>query len=101
MQLALANSPALAAARSQIPQSQAEEVTASLRPNPVLDWDGLYLPVFEPQHFSANYLNNNAEFDAGIAYTFERGGKRQARIRAAQAATSVVRAQVRDAARDR
>ncbi len=99
IRLALAHSPTVAAAQSQIPQSQAEEVTAGLRPNPVLSWDALYLPVFEPQHLTGSYLNNSAEFDAGVSYTFERGGKRQARLHAAQDATSVIRAQVQDTER--
>ncbi|MGH9482454.1 MAG: hypothetical protein ACRD1L_10245, partial [Terriglobales bacterium] len=42
IQLALQHSPALAASRTQIPQSQAQEVTAGLRPNPVLSWDALF-----------------------------------------------------------
>src|SRR6185437_16235043 len=77
--LALAHSPALAAARTQIPQSQAQEVTAAIRPNPVLSWDTLFLPVFTPSNFNATYLKNNAEFDASVGYTIERGHKRQAR----------------------
>lgn len=97
--LAHQHSPALAAAQTQIPQSQAQEVTAALRPNPVLAWDVLYLPVFTPSQFNADYLNTTAEFDASVGYTFERGGKRGARVRAAKDATAVVQAQVRDAGR--
>jgi cobalt-zinc-cadmium efflux system outer membrane protein len=99
IQLALAHSPAMAAVRSLVPQSQANEVTAGLRPNPVLNWDGLYLPIFEPSHLNRSFLNNNAEFDGSVSYTFERGGKRQARIQAARDATTVVRSQVADAGR--
>lgn len=99
LRLALAHSPALAAVRTQIPQSQAQEVTAAIRPNPILSWDAIFLPIFQPNQFSQSYLNNSAEFDAGIAYTIERGHKRQARIEAARDATTVVRSQVDDAAR--
>jgi len=99
IRLALAQSPALAAARTQVPQSQANEVTANLRPNPILSWDALFLPVFNPSNFTATYLNNVAEYDAGVSYTIERGHKRQARLRAAQDATTVVRSQVADAQR--
>ncbi|MGH9393040.1 MAG: TolC family protein [Terriglobales bacterium] len=99
IQLALAHSPALAANRTLVAQSQASEVTAGLRPNPVLSWDALFLPVFNPGSFSGAYLNNNAEYDASVGYTIERGKKRQARLAAAQDATAVVRAQVADSAR--
>ena len=99
IQLSLAHSPAMAAVRSQIPQSQANEVTAGLRPNPVLNWDGLYLPVFEPDKLNHSFLNTSSEFDGSVSYTWERGGKRQARIRAARDITTVVRSQVLDAGR--
>ncbi|MGH9415094.1 MAG: TolC family protein [Terriglobales bacterium] len=99
IQLALQHSPALAAARTTVPQSQAGEVTANLRPNPVLTWDALYFPVFTPSQLNASYLNNSAEFDATLGYTIERGGKRQARLRAARDATTVTRDQVTDNAR--
>ena len=99
IQLALTHSPALAAAREQIPQSLADEVTASLRPNPVLSWDILYLPIFSPGQLNLNYLNNTAEYDASFSYTLERGHKRQARMRAARDVTAVVRSQVADTAR--
>lgn len=99
LQLAQQHSPALAAARANIPQSQAQEVTASLRPNPVLAWDALFVPLFNPHDFTSSYLNNTTEFDASVAYTIERGGKRQARIRAAKDATSVVEDQTRDSLR--
>lgn len=99
IQLALQYSPSLAAARTQIPQSQAQEITAGLRPNPVLSWDALFLPIFQPKEFTDTYLNNTAEFDAGVSYTFERGRKRPARIHAARDATAVVRSQTLDAER--
>lgn len=98
-QLALAHSPTLAAAQTQIPQSQANEVTAAIRPNPVLAWDALFIPIFNPSAITLNYLNNTAEYDASFAYTFERGGKRNARMQAARDATAVVRSQVDDSAR--
>src|SRR5262249_222028 len=44
--LALKHTPPLLAARTTIAQSQANEVTANLRPNPnfFIDWE--YLPIF-------------------------------------------------------
>ncbi|HUZ46403.1 MAG TPA: TolC family protein [Terriglobia bacterium] len=97
--LALAHNHTLKASETQIAQSQADEVTASLRPNPVLTWDSLFVPVFSPSQFNRSYLNNITEFDALFAYTFERGHKRRARIRAAQDQERVVRSEVQDNAR--
>ena len=97
--LALAHSHALKAARTQIQQSQAQEITASLRPNPTLAWDAQFLPVFSPQDFSIENLLNNQQFDIGVGYLFERGGKRRRRMEAARDATAVTRFQVDDSER--
>src|SRR5262249_10623221 len=91
LQLALQHNHALAALRSTILQSQAQETTANLRPNPVLAWDAQFIPIFQPNQFSGDYLDNNAQFDAGVSYLFERGRKRQHRLEAARDATAVVR----------
>src|SRR5215469_10868082 len=74
--LAISHNHALKAAKLQIQQGQAQEVTASLRPNPTLTWDALFLPI-EPQNFNTNTLLNTTEFDLGLGYLFERGGKRR------------------------
>lgn len=97
--LALANSPAIKAARTQIQQSQAQEVTANLRPNPTLNWDSQFIPVFSPGDFSSDTLNNLQQFDIGVGYLFERGHKRQNRLQAARDATAVTAAQVADTER--
>lgn len=76
IQLALAHNHALKAARTQIQQSQAEEITAAIRPNPVFTYDDLYVPIFSPSQLNASALNNATEFDLGVSYTFERGGFR-------------------------
>ncbi|MGH9475487.1 MAG: TolC family protein [Terriglobales bacterium] len=99
MQLARQHSPALAVARANIPQSQAQVITAGLRPNPVLAWDALFVPLFDPHDFTGAYLNNSTELDASVAFTIERGHKRQARLQAARDATTVVADQTRDSAR--
>jgi cobalt-zinc-cadmium efflux system outer membrane protein len=96
IQLALQHNHALKAAETQVQQSQADEVTASLRPNPVLTWDALFVPLFSPGQLNKSYLNNITEFDAAVAYTFERGHKRQARIRAARDQTAQTRSLVSD-----
>ncbi len=85
--------------RSTILQSQAEETTANLRPNPTLGLDAQYLPIFQPNQFSSDYLDQQAQFDAGVGYLFERGKKRQHRLKAAQDLTTVTRSQVSDSER--
>jgi len=96
IQMALAHNHALAAARTTIDQSLAEETTANLRPNPVLLGDAQFLPIFNPGMFDADYINTDAQFDLGISYLFERGKKRQHRLAAAQDATAVTRSTVAD-----
>ena len=96
--MALANSPAIKAARTQIQQSQAQEITANLRPNPTLAWDSQFIPVFSGD-FSTDTLNNLQQFDIGLGYLFERGHKRQNRLQAARDATAVTAAQVADTER--
>jgi cobalt-zinc-cadmium efflux system outer membrane protein len=77
-------------------QNQAQEITANLRPNPVISWDSQFFPLFNPGEFSANYLENQAQFDIGLGYLFERGKKRQHRLQAARDQTTVTRSQVSD-----
>jgi outer membrane protein, heavy metal efflux system len=97
--LALEHNHSLLAARTTIQQSQAEEVTANLRPDPVLLGDTQFLPVFQPDQFSSDYINNTAQFDLGVSYLFERGRKRQHRLQAAKDVTAVTRSQVADTER--
>ena len=94
IQLALAHNHALKAAQSQIPQSQAGEITAAIRPNPVFMYDDLYIPIFSPAQLNSSTLDNITEFDVGFSYTFERGHKRQSRIQAARDQTAQTRSQV-------
>ena len=95
IQLALQHNHTLLAAQSQIPQSQAEEITAAIRPNPVFTYDDLYVPI-TPNDFNSQNINQITEFDLGAAFTWERGHKRQARIDAAKDQTAVTRSQVSD-----
>jgi cobalt-zinc-cadmium efflux system outer membrane protein len=96
IRLALQHNHALQAARTTILQNQALETTANLRPNPTLSWDAQFLPIFQPSQFTADYINNAAQFDLGIGYLFERGKKRQHRLQAAKDQTTVSRSQVTD-----
>jgi cobalt-zinc-cadmium efflux system outer membrane protein len=97
--LALVHNHALKATRTLILQNQAQEITANLRPNPTLNFDSQFLPVFSPSSFNTGNLSETQQFDAGLGYLFERGRKRQNRLRAAQDQTAVTRAQVTDAER--
>jgi len=99
IRLALQHNHALQAARTTILQNQALETTANLRPNPVLSWDAQFLPIFQPDKFSADYIDNQAQFDLGFAYTFEIGKKRQHRLQAARDITEATRSTVADSER--
>jgi cobalt-zinc-cadmium efflux system outer membrane protein len=96
IQMALRHNHNLLAARTTIQQSEAEETTANLRPNPVLLGDAQFLPIFQPSQFSSDYINDTAQFDLGVSYLFERGKKRQHRLHAAKDQTAVTRSQVDD-----
>jgi outer membrane protein, heavy metal efflux system len=94
--MALKHNHSLQAARTMILQNQALEITANLRPNPTLSGDTQFLPLFNPNDFTTQYLDNNAQFDLGVGYLFERGQKRQHRLQAAKDQTAVTTAQVGD-----
>ena len=96
IRLALQHDHALQAARTTILQNQAQEITANLRPNPVISWDSQFFPLFHPEEFGTSYLNTQAQFDLGIGYLFERGKKRQHRLQAARDQTEQTRDQVND-----
>lgn len=88
VQLAVQHNHALAAARTTIEQAKADEVTATLRPNPQLSADLQVLP-----------WSRGDDADASLSYLLERGGKRDRRIDAARDATSVTRSTVADTER--
>ncbi len=96
IQMALRHNHSLLAARATIQQNEDEEITANLRPNPVLIGDAQFIPIFQPDQFSSAYIDNSAQFDLGISYLFERGKKRQHRLQAAKDQTAVTRSQVAD-----
>jgi cobalt-zinc-cadmium efflux system outer membrane protein len=96
IQMALEHNHALKAARTTIQQSESVEITANLRPNPVLTTDAQFLPIFQPNRFSEDYINTTAQFDLGLSYLFERGRKRQHRLQAARDITAETRSLVAD-----
>ena len=106
IQMALQHNHNMLAARTTILQSQAEEVTANLRPNPNLFADWEYLPLGSPSHQNpsiyppgepiSQYLHDNTEADLGLGYLIERGRKRQHRLQAAKDITAQTRSLVDD-----
>jgi outer membrane protein, heavy metal efflux system len=96
IQLALQHNHTLLAARTNIQQSQAEEMTANMRPNPTLFADWEYLPFFSPSSQNSQYLHDSTEADLGLGYLIERGKKRQHRLQAARDITAQTRSLVAD-----
>jgi outer membrane protein, heavy metal efflux system len=96
IQMALQHNHNLLAARTTIQQSEAEETTANLRPNPTLFADWEYLPFFSPSNWNSTYLHDSTEADVGLSYLLERGRKRQHRLQAAKDVTAQTRSQVTD-----
>jgi cobalt-zinc-cadmium efflux system outer membrane protein len=95
IQMAIQHNHNLLASRTTIQQSEAEETTANLRPNPALfvDWD--YLPLTSANQ-NSSYLQNSTEGDIGLSYLIERGKKRQHRLQAARDITAQTKSQVAD-----
>jgi outer membrane protein, heavy metal efflux system len=96
IQIALQHNHTLLAERTTIQQSQAQETTANFRPNPTLSGDAQFLPFLDPGNFNSTYIDNNAQFDIGLGYLFERGQKRQRRLQAAKDQTAVTTSTVAD-----
>jgi cobalt-zinc-cadmium efflux system outer membrane protein len=96
IQLALKHNHNLLAARTTIQQNEALETQANLRPNPSIFGDWEYLPLFTPSMWTGSYLENSTEADLGVSYLFERGKKRQHRLKAAQDVTAQSRSLVAD-----
>lgn len=106
IQMAIQHNHQLIALRTTVQQSEAEEMTQGMRPNPTLfaDWD--YLPLFaspakqNPDVYTGvttpEYLKNNTEADLGLSYLFERGGKRLDRLQAQKDITTQTRSLVAD-----
>src|SRR5208282_1460556 len=91
IQMALQHNHNMLALTTTIQQSQSEEITQNLRPNPTLFADWEYLPLGSPAKQNPNlysgvstndYLKNNTEGDLGLSYLIERGGKRHDRLQA-------------------
>ena len=105
IQMALQHNHNMLAVRSTIQQSEADEKTANMRPNPSLFADWEYLPLGSPAKQNpevyggqtiGDYLHNNTEGDIGLSYLIERGKKRQHRVQAAKDITAQTKSLVAD-----
>ena len=105
IQMALQHNHNMLALMTTIQQSQSEEITQNLRPNPTLFGDWEYLPLGSPAkqnpglysgQSTNDYLKNNTEGDIGLSYLIERGGKRHDRLQAQKDITSQTRSLVAD-----
>src|ERR1700691_5663272 len=76
VRIALAYNQALRANRLNIDQSKAEEITASLKPNPTLSVQLDAIPIFSPQTIRFD----TQIYSGSISYTVEKGGKREKRV---------------------
>ena len=87
--LALRESPTLRAKSLEVRATQANEITAGLRPNPT-------------SSYSADQLggrNTDPQYTIAVGQTIELGGKRERRIASAQAATRVIGHELADVRR--
>jgi cobalt-zinc-cadmium efflux system outer membrane protein len=89
VRLALVHNHQLQAQRLSTDLSKADEITAALKPNPVLTSTNASFPVFSPSQLTLNNIANNQSFVESLGYLFERGGKREKRIQVAQDTTIV------------
>jgi cobalt-zinc-cadmium efflux system outer membrane protein len=100
VRLALEHNHQLRAQRLNVGLAQADEITAALRPNPVLTSTNENFPVFAPNDlFSASNFANNLNFVESLTYLFERGGKREKRTLVARDTTDVAGKTASDAER--
>ncbi len=92
VRIALQYNQSLRAQRLNIDQSKAGEITASLKPNPVLGSLVDTIPIFSPQ---TTRLQTQI-YEETLSYTVERGGKREKRVAVAKDNTDVTAKTVTD-----
>jgi outer membrane protein, heavy metal efflux system len=85
VRIALAYNQSLRALRLNIDQNRAEEITAALKPNPNFTALVDTIPLFAPQMIRFN----TQIYSESLAYTYERGGKREKRLSVAKDNTDV------------
>lgn len=80
----------------EIPQARADELTASLRANPVFYADAQLVPYGQ---YTRNRPGGQTQYDVNISYPLDLSRKRRARSASAARATRVIEAQYQDAVR--
>ena len=98
VQEAIQNNLDLAADRFNLSVAEARQITAALRPNPVLTLQGLSLDVLGSGFNPASPTGPN-QFNAHTDFVLERGGKRNERIAFAAEDRRVVELQIREGVR--
>ena len=94
--LLLQNNLELRAQFSEVPQAEADVLTAGLRANPIIFTDAQQLPYGT---FAPKATGIPIQYDANIVHPFDLSGKRRARVTTAVWAKRVVGARYQDAAR--
>ena len=92
VRIALAYNQSLRAQRLNVDQNRAEEITAALKPNPTFSTLVDTIPLFSPQ----TVRFNTQIYSQSLAYTYERGGKREKRLSVAKDNTDVTAKTVTD-----
>ncbi|WP_169980461.1 TolC family protein [Tautonia rosea] len=88
--------PTLRALSFELPQAEADVLTAGLRANPILFTDAQMIPY---QPYTDARPGGQTQYDLNISYPLDLTGKRRARIRFASRVFSVIEAQYQDAVR--
>jgi outer membrane protein, heavy metal efflux system len=97
--MAVEHNQALRAQRFNIDQAKAGQITAALKPNPVYTMTNEDFPAFSPKDMTFANVRDNQEYLQSLSFTYERGGKRQNRIKVAEDTTTVTAYSVADAER--
>ena len=92
VRIALAYNKSLRANRLNVDQNKANEVTASLKPNPTVGVGADAIPIFALQTIRFD----TQIYSANMSYTVERGGKREKRVVVAKDNTKVSAQNVTD-----
>jgi cobalt-zinc-cadmium efflux system outer membrane protein len=85
VRIALTYNQSLRAQRLNIDENRADEITAALKPNPTFSTLVDTIPLFSPQMIRFN----TQIYSESLAYTYERGGKREKRLAVAKDNTDV------------
>jgi cobalt-zinc-cadmium efflux system outer membrane protein len=96
IELLVRNNLTLRSQFSELPQAEADVLTASLRANPILYADAQQVPYGS---YSPKIAGGPIQYDVNVVYPLDLSHKRQARTRVAAVAKRAVEARYRDAVR--